>query len=110
MRRAALMVTTDSGPRHFAPAFDVPVITLFGPTHISLSETHFAKAVHLQHKVPCGPCMQQVCPLGHHECMRDLTRRRGVSRGAIATERRSSERSSDESHGRRPLDGRTGQH
>ena len=30
--RQALMVTTDSGPRHFAPAFDVPVITLFGPT------------------------------------------------------------------------------
>jgi heptosyltransferase II len=73
VRRATLMVTTDSGPRHFAPAFGVPVITLFGPTHISLSETHFAKAVHLQHKVPCGPCMQQVCPLGHHQCMRDLT-------------------------------------
>ncbi|HEY4311952.1 MAG TPA: lipopolysaccharide heptosyltransferase II [Pirellulales bacterium] len=73
VRRASLMVTTDSGPRHFAPAFDVPVITLFGPTHISLSETHFAKAIHLQHKVPCGPCMQQVCPLAHQECMRDLT-------------------------------------
>ncbi len=73
VRRAALMVTTDSGPRHFAPAFDVPVITLFGPTHISLSETHFAKAIHLQHSVPCGPCMQQVCPLSHHECMRDLS-------------------------------------
>jgi ADP-heptose:LPS heptosyltransferase len=73
VRRAALMITTDSGPRHFAPAFNVPVITLFGPTHISLSETHFAKAVHLQHKVSCGPCMKQVCPLGHHECMRDLS-------------------------------------
>ncbi|HVU90512.1 MAG TPA: lipopolysaccharide heptosyltransferase II [Pirellulales bacterium] len=73
VRRAALMVTTDSGPRHFAPAFDVPVITLFGPMPISLSETHFAKAVHLQHKVPCGPCLQQVCPLAHHQCMRDLS-------------------------------------
>jgi heptosyltransferase-2 len=73
VRRAALMVTTDSGPRHFAPAFDVPVITLFGPMPISLSETHFAKAVHLQHKVPCGPCLEQVCPLKHHECMRNLS-------------------------------------
>jgi len=73
VRRASLMVTTDSGPRHFAPAFDVPVITLFGPTHISLSETHFPLAVHLQHQVPCGPCMQTVCPLAHHQCMRDLT-------------------------------------
>ena len=73
VRRATLMVTTDSGPRHFAPAFDVPVITLFGPTHISLSETHFAKAIHLQRHVPCGPCMQTVCPLGHHQCMRELS-------------------------------------
>jgi heptosyltransferase-2 len=73
VRRATLLVTTDSGPRHFAAAFDVPVITLFGPTHISLSETHFAKAIHLQKRVPCGPCMQTVCPLGHHQCMRDLS-------------------------------------
>ena len=73
VRRAALMVTTDSGPRHFAAAFDVPVITLFGPTPISLSETHFAKGVHLHHEVPCGPCLEQVCPLKHHECMRGLS-------------------------------------
>src|SRR5262249_6149364 len=30
VRRSALMITTDSGPRHFAAAFGVPVITLFG--------------------------------------------------------------------------------
>lgn len=72
VRRCRLLVTTDSGPRHFAPAFDVPVITLFGPTHIAWSETHYARAVHLQHRVDCGPCQQRVCPLGHHRCMRDL--------------------------------------
>ena len=65
-------MTTDSGPRHFAAAFDVPVITLFGPTHIAWSETHYARAVHLQHRVDCGPCQQRVCPLGHHRCMREL--------------------------------------
>ncbi len=32
VRRSALMVTTDTGPRHFAVAFNVPVVTLFGPT------------------------------------------------------------------------------
>lgn len=72
VRRTRLLVTTDSGPRHFAAAFDVPVITLFGPTHIAWSETHYARAVHLQREVPCGPCQQRVCPLGHHRCMRDL--------------------------------------
>ncbi|MBW3543923.1 MAG: lipopolysaccharide heptosyltransferase II [Planctomycetes bacterium] len=73
IRRASLLVTTDSGPRHFAAAFDVPVVTLFGPTHIAWSETYYAKAVHLQVAVDCGPCQQRACPLEHHRCMRDLS-------------------------------------
>jgi heptosyltransferase-2 len=73
IREAELLISTDSGPRHFAAAFDVPVITLFGPTHIAWSETHYSRAVHLQVPVDCGPCQQRECALGHHRCMRDLT-------------------------------------
>lgn len=73
VRRSELMITTDSGPRHFAAAFDVPVVTLFGPTNILWSETHYDKAAHLQLDMPCGPCQQRVCPLAHHRCMRDLS-------------------------------------
>ncbi len=73
VRRSALMVTTDSGPRHFAAAFDVPVVSLFGPTHTAWSENYFDRAIHLQRKLPCGPCQQRVCPLGTHQCMRELT-------------------------------------
>jgi heptosyltransferase-2 len=72
IRSSRLLVTTDSGPRHFAAAFDVPVITLFGPTHIEWSENHFDKAEHLQLKLDCGPCQQRECPLKHHRCLRDL--------------------------------------
>ena len=68
-----MMVTTDSGPRHFAAAFNVPVVSLFGPTHIEWSENHFAGAVHLQKKLGCGPCQKRACPLGTHACMRELT-------------------------------------
>jgi heptosyltransferase-2 len=73
VRRASLLITTDSGPRHFAAAFRTPVITLFGPTHIAWTRTYHPQAIHLYHPVPCGPCQRPVCPEGHHRCMRDLT-------------------------------------
>jgi heptosyltransferase-2 len=72
VRRSDLLVTTDSGPRHFGIAFDRPVLTLFGPTHIAWTETYHAKSVHLQKQVPCGPCQRRVCPLDHR-CMKELT-------------------------------------
>ncbi len=73
IERSALLVTTDSGPRHFAAAFDVPVVSLFGPTHIAWTRTYHPRAVHLRHPVPCGPCQKPVCPLVHHRCMRELS-------------------------------------
>ena len=73
VRRADLLITTDSGPRHFAAAFDRPVVTLFGPTHIAWTETYHLRAVHLQKPVDCGPCQRRVCPLGHHRCMTELS-------------------------------------
>jgi heptosyltransferase-2 len=72
VRRCALLVTTDSGPRHFAAAFGRPVVTLFGPTYIAWTETYYARAVHLQKQVDCGPCQRRICPLDHR-CMRLLT-------------------------------------
>jgi heptosyltransferase-2 len=71
VRRADLLITTDSGPRHFAAAFDKPVVTLFGPTHIAWTETYHRRSIHLQKKVPCGPCQKRVCPLDHR-CMKEL--------------------------------------
>jgi heptosyltransferase-2 len=73
VRRAVLLITTDSGPRHFAAAFQTPVITLFGPTHIAWTRTYHPRALHVFHPVDCGPCQRPVCPEGHHRCMRELT-------------------------------------
>jgi heptosyltransferase-2 len=72
VKRSSLLVTTDSGPRHFAAAFDRPVVSLFGPTYIAWTETFHPKAIHLQKQVECGPCGLRVCPLDHR-CMRLLT-------------------------------------
>jgi heptosyltransferase-2 len=73
VRRSRCLISTDSGPRHFGAAFGVPVVAIFGPTHIGWSDTHFPDETRLQLDVDCGPCGQRVCPQGHHRCMRDLS-------------------------------------
>lgn len=73
IRRSRLLVTTDSGPRHFAVAFGVPVVGLYGPTPPLWGENATAQAVHLQVDLDCLGCHRRTCPLGHHRCMRDLS-------------------------------------
>jgi len=73
LRRARLLVTTDSGPRYFGIAFGRPVITLFGPTDPRRTETHYAAETCMSLSLDCQPCMARTCPLGHHRCMRELS-------------------------------------
>jgi lipopolysaccharide heptosyltransferase II len=72
VRRCDLMVTNDTGPRHIAAAFGVPVVTIFGPTHPEWTEISFDLERKVQTKVFCGPCQKKVCPLDHR-CMTQIT-------------------------------------
>jgi heptosyltransferase-2 len=72
VRRCDLMVTNDTGPRHIAAAFDVPVVTVFGPTHPEWTEIYYAKERQVAVKVFCGPCQKKTCPLDHR-CMTRIT-------------------------------------
>ena len=73
IRRARLLVTTDSGPRFFGIAFGKPVVTLFGPTDPAATFTHYDQETCLSLSLECQPCHERTCPLMHHRCMRDLT-------------------------------------
>ncbi len=72
IRRSDLLVTNDTGPRHFAVAFDVPAVTIFGPTHPEWTETGYTNERKVLVEVDCGPCMKRVCPLDHR-CMTQIT-------------------------------------
>lgn len=72
VRRCDLMVTNDTGPRHIAAAFGVPVVTIFGPTDPRWTEIYFKDERQVMVKVFCGPCQKKVCPLDHR-CMIRLT-------------------------------------
>lgn len=72
----SLFITNDSGPLHIGAAYKVKTIAIFGPT-IPL-ETNgwnnpFERIVKLD--LPCQPCMKRVCPLKHHDCMKQIKAR-----------------------------------
>jgi len=71
--RCDLLLCNDAGPRHFAKAFGVPVVTVFGPTHPEWTDTDYQQERIVRVDVDCGPCQQKACPLGHLECMTRVT-------------------------------------
>lgn len=71
MRRVRVLVTTDSGPRHFAVAMGRPVVVLMGPTFRAWTDWNLNQTTVLQREVPCGPCHLKTCPTDHR-CMTEL--------------------------------------
>lgn len=72
IKRSDLLITNDTGPRHFAPAFNVPVVTVYGSSDPAWTVTRFSKERSVHLNLDCQPCMNRVCPHGHHDCMRTL--------------------------------------
>ena len=72
-----LMIANDSSPIHYASAFSVPTLALFGPTVSAMGFGPLApKSRVLENsQVPCRPCGlhgPKVCPKEHFLCMRSL--------------------------------------
>ncbi|MGV1098492.1 lipopolysaccharide heptosyltransferase I [Thiovibrio sp. JS02] len=70
--RAALLITTDTGPMHLAAAVDTPVIALFGPTAPWRTGPLGPQHTVLRRDLSCSPCLRKDCPR-NHECMAEIT-------------------------------------
>lgn len=73
IRRAALVVSTDSGPRHIAAAFQRPTVVVQGPIDPRFGRAEHAHLVEVRLDLSCSPCGRRTCPLKHHDCMRLLS-------------------------------------
>jgi heptosyltransferase-2 len=73
IRRSDLLLGNDTGPRHFARAFGVPAVTVFGPTDPVWTATSHACERLVKVDIECAPCHEKICPLGHLQCMKQVT-------------------------------------
>lgn len=69
-RKAAALITTDSGPMHIAAAMGTPVVALFGPTDPARTGPCGKNHRVIRKDLSCSPCFLKRCPT--KECMRRI--------------------------------------
>lgn len=79
LRRAALLVTNDSGPLHLAGALGVPTVSFFGPETPALFGPRGGRHTVLYRGIDCSPCISIYnaktvrCMRGRPECLAGIT-------------------------------------
>jgi heptosyltransferase-2 len=73
LRGSCLLLTNDTGPMHVADAVGTPIVAIFGPTDPVTTSPSGNRHTLVRQPMDCSPCLQRVCPLGHHRCMTEVT-------------------------------------
>jgi heptosyltransferase-2 len=67
------VVSNDSGLMHIGAALQVPQVAIFGSSDPSHTPPNSAKATIISLHLPCSPCHQRDCPLGHLNCLNQIS-------------------------------------
>lgn len=75
---AVLAVCNDSGSQHMAALSGTPTVSVFGPTVLSIGYRPWNSKAIIVEKTglscrPCGKHGHQKCPIGTHECMKQIS-------------------------------------
>jgi heptosyltransferase-2 len=63
------VVTNDSGLMHVAAAIGKPLVALYGSTTPEMTPPLGPVVEIVERQLPCRPCFQRTCPLGHLDCL-----------------------------------------
>lgn len=66
-------VANDSGLMHCAAALGTPIVGIFGPTSFEETGPLGEQVSIVHHELSCAPCFKRECPLGHQNCMKEIT-------------------------------------
>jgi heptosyltransferase-2 len=72
VKRCMLLITLDSGPRHFAVALNRPVVVLMGPNDPRYTESEYEIGSVIREDIDCSPCQLKTCP-ADRRCMTRIT-------------------------------------
>ena len=72
VQRCNLLITNDTGPRHYAVALDIPVVVIMGPTDPRYTASNLDHTIVIRKELDCSPCHKKVCPR-EHQCMTEIT-------------------------------------
>jgi heptosyltransferase-2 len=73
MALTAAVVSNDSGLMHVAAALQRPLVALYGSSDPHHTPPMNAQARILYRGLSCSPCFERECPLGHLNCLREIS-------------------------------------